>query len=255
MAHSRSLAGPWVLESNDAPVLYGRPGRWDAASTNPAPHILSNGTALLVYRGLNGLATDRIGAAMSTRAGLDGWRGPYTRVSDEPLFGRCGNWTNARADPNAPADTGCSPVHNWTKEIGRSGQNWDRVCDECVGWAEDPFLFSTPRGYHLLTHNLRGKGGRSTDPVAWWVGYAFSPDFVHWRYAETPVATNTFTTTDGATVTLGGRERPQLLLDSSGTPLALFSGAVPGPGAPPGYTGTFTMVQPTTAAVSQQHER
>ena len=57
MAHSKSLAGPWALQSGDSPVLRGRQGRWDAAATNPAPHILSNGTALLVYRGVNGLAT------------------------------------------------------------------------------------------------------------------------------------------------------------------------------------------------------
>ena len=60
------------------------------------------------------------------------------------------------------------------------------------------------------------------------------------------MATNTFTSAlDGKTVvTLRGRERPQLLVTDDGVPEALFSGAVPGAGAPPGFTGTFTMVQP-----------
>ena len=129
--------------------------------------------------------TDRIGAAKSTRSGADSWRGPYRRVVDEPLFGQCGNWTSSRPNSTAPADTGCAPVHNWTQDLGRRMQNWDYVCDTCVGWAEDPFLFSSPRGYHMLTHNLHGAGGRTTHPQAWWVGYAFSPDFISWRYVQT----------------------------------------------------------------------
>ena len=103
-------------------------------------------------------------------------------------------------------------------------------------------------GYHILTHNLHGAGGRTTKPIAWWVGYAFSPNYIDWRYSHSPVATNTFTSLEGETVTLGGRERPQLLLTADGRPEALFSGAVPGPGAPPGLTGTFTLVQPVRAA-------
>ena len=78
------------------------------------------------------------------------------------------------------------------------------------------------------------------------MGYAFSPDFHQWRYSRLPVATNTFTSAEDGltTVTLNGRERPQLLLSPEGLPEALYSGAVPGPGAQPGFTGTFTLVQP-----------
>ena len=90
LAHSTSLSGPWTVVPK--PVLAGRPGRWDEQSTNPAPHVLPNGTALLVYRGLNGLGTDRIGAAQAAR----GWQGQYERVVDLPLFGQCGNWTPSR---------------------------------------------------------------------------------------------------------------------------------------------------------------
>jgi hypothetical protein len=77
LAHSKSLAGPWQLQPADTPVLAGRPGRWDAQSTNPAPHVLPNGTALLVYRGVNGLGTDRIGAAKAAS-----WAGAYERVCE-----------------------------------------------------------------------------------------------------------------------------------------------------------------------------
>ena len=115
-------------------------------------------------------------------------------------------------------------------------------------YLQDPFLWSTHRGYHILTHNLHGAGGRTTHPVAWWVGYAFSLDFVHWRYSTVPAVTNTFTADDGTNVTLAGRERPQLLVDSdTGAPLALFSGAVPAAGQQQGFEGTYTLVQPTVA--------
>ena len=45
--------------------------------------------------------------------------------------------------------------------------------------------FNTSSGAcsQVLTHNLHGAGGRTASPVAWWVGYAFSPDFVHWKYS------------------------------------------------------------------------
>ena len=142
LAHAKSLSGPWTLQPADQPVLAGRQGRWDEQSTNPAPHVLKNGTALLVYRGINGFGTDRIGAAKASK-----WSGPYTRVVDEPLFGRCGNWTSSRSSSTVPADTGCSPVHNWTKLLNRTGQpEWGAICDECIGWAEDPFLYTSSRG-------------------------------------------------------------------------------------------------------------
>ena len=82
--------------------------------------------------------------------------------------------------------------------------------DEAV-CIRSPFLWSTSRGYHILTHNLHGAGGRTTSPIAWWVGYAFSPDYIHWRYSHVPVATNTFTSSEDGTTTvkLNGRERPQ----------------------------------------------
>ena len=172
LAHSKSLSGPWELTT----VLTGRPGRWDAQSTNPAPHVLANGTALLVYRGVNGLGTDRIGAARAAR----GWSDKYERVADLPLFGRCGNWTSCRSSSTAPAETGCVPVHNWTAELGRSMPEWDYVCDECVGWAEDPFLYSTSRGYHMLTHNLHGAGGRAAYAL-----FNSLPLFVQWGKTST----------------------------------------------------------------------
>lgn len=140
LAHAKSLFGPWTLQPGDQPVLAGRPGRWDEQSTNPAPHLLPNGTALLVYRGVNGLGTDRIGAAKASE-----WSGSYSRVADLPLFGRCGNWTPSRESATAPVDTGCTPVHNWTSLLGRRGPPpnpdlWNYICDECIGWAEGAWV-------------------------------------------------------------------------------------------------------------------
>lgn len=152
LAHSKSLSGPWSLQPSDQPVLTGRPGRWDEQSTNPAPHLLPNGTALLVYRGVNGLGTDRIGAAKASQ-----WSGSYSRVVDLPVFGRCGNWTSSRETSTAPADTGCTPVHNWTASLDRPGPPpnpglWNYVCDECVGWAEGACVCSPFRAALLGSH-------------------------------------------------------------------------------------------------------
>lgn len=182
---------------------------------------------------MHGAGTDRIGVTRATS-----WDAEYVRAADLPIFGHCGNYTSSGG-----AQTNCT-AEDWSRL--KPGK-W--VCDDCVGWAEDPFLWASGRGFHLLTHNLHGIGGRATP---WWVGMAYSEDFVHWRYSPVPAATNTYTSTDGNTVTLKGRERPQLLLsdDDSKTPLALYSAASHadhGGSGGTGHSGTFTFVQGTVA--------
>jgi hypothetical protein len=227
--------------AGDEPILKGRAGKWDAQTTNPAPFITANGSALLVYRGLNGIGTDRIGVARATS-----WNGTYERLVENPVFGQCGNWT-----PHGGASTNCT-AHDWGEKIARLKGTW--VCDDCIGWAEDPFVWQSQRGYHMLTHNLHGVGGRATP---WWVGMAFSADYINWQYSTVPAATNTYTSSvDGTNVTLRGRERPQLLLSAGEdrTPLALFSGAVHASsgGSSAGHSGTFTFVQGTAALAAER---
>ncbi|QYY35068.1 glycoside hydrolase family protein [Ruficoccus sp. ZRK36] len=79
LATARSVNGPWEVRSE--PVLDVRPGKWDhAIVTNPAPVIRPDGGVLLYYR-----ANTPEGLAIGV-AGADSYKGPYRRLSDEPVL-------------------------------------------------------------------------------------------------------------------------------------------------------------------------
>lgn len=95
MAWSESLLGPWNKSKHEL-ITRGGPNRWDAMVTNPAPLFpYPNETAYLFFRGTewphNG--EERIGL---TKAAT--WRGPYARVSEDPIF------TGRRDDPKTFAE-------------------------------------------------------------------------------------------------------------------------------------------------------
>lgn len=79
LATSHSVNGPW--KTRPTPILEPRPGKWDEKIvTNPAPCIGRDGRIILFYRSNtpDGL---RLGVA-----GADTFRGPYRRLSDEPVL-------------------------------------------------------------------------------------------------------------------------------------------------------------------------
>jgi hypothetical protein len=92
---------------------------------------------------------------------------------------------------------------------------------------EDPFLWRSARGWHMLSHAMGAPGGG--------VGGLFaSLDGVAWVQAPHPAYTTTVNMTGpgwggagGAAVTFSRRERPELLLDAAtGAPTHLLTGAM-----------------------------
>lgn len=83
MAWSESVFGPWN-KSKHKLITDGDINRWDAMVTNPAPLFpFENETTYLFFRGTewphNG--EERIGLTKAPS-----WRGPYSRVSEDPIF-------------------------------------------------------------------------------------------------------------------------------------------------------------------------
>ena len=74
--------------------------------------------------------------------------------------------------------------------------------------------------------------------------HAYSEDGLTWHGGDVDAFTNTLATTTHGTIQLARRERPELVHDHQGVPIALISGAQFG--ANPGNPGdqTFTLVQP-----------
>ena len=188
MAHADSLLGPWT-KSLHTILTPGEVGTWQAVVTNPGPLILDNGTALLFYRGTNWPVSgvERIGLAKSE----SGWRGPYGRISDEPIWG---------------------PFNDSRKFV------------------EDPFVWKSKRGFHLISHGHWDENGY----------YACSEKAQGpWQFRIKPSYTNVLQTESGKLVTLVQRERPQIFFnETTGEPAILFTGVAP-PGASfYGYTYT-----------------
>jgi len=79
LAYSSSPTGPFTPLGSA--ILTGRSGQWDSMVTNPAAWIFPNGTVLLVYRGKSSNNTELLGIASAPT-----WKGPYTRLSNDPIF-------------------------------------------------------------------------------------------------------------------------------------------------------------------------
>ena len=113
------------------------------------------------------------------------------------------------------------------------------------------------RGYHIVMHHLPPSRERPAsfpfDRTVWACGYAcvghayaehlWGP----WHYSPVPAANNSVTFTDGITVTMASRERPQVLTDTHGDVMVLYNGVSDPSRADGGTHLTYTLATPTVA--------
>ena len=214
MAWSSSVYGPWKekILFNPWPGPDDRES-WLCQTNCPSVTFASNGTVIMGLRGAQCQLPSP--PAKGTRekiaiATAPHWSGPYTIRSKEPVFG----WM-------VPDD--------WPPSVVTPGQ---------VMSNEDPFIWRTNRGYHMLVHSqlkpfsgTRGAYGYSTDGLSW----TLLPDFV-WE-------TN-MTWADGFVSYFIRRQAPSLFLDHNGYPLYLLTPVdeLPGDGCHWGHG--WTLMQP-----------
>jgi len=87
--------------------------------------------------------------------------------------------------------------------------------------AEDPFLWQdVDDKYHLLFND------KWEDSVGVG-GHAYSSDGINWVFSATRAYTHTVTWTDGTSLSMARRERPQLLFDSKRNPTVLYTAVEP----------------------------
>ena len=95
-----------------------------------------------------------------------------------------------------------------------------RTAPAVDAFAEDPFLWQDERGHwHMLMHHLFNHVG---DPVG---AHAFSRDAITWTKSDVLPYTTFVPFSDGSSVNLTRRERPELVLSAKGQPRYLSSGA------------------------------
>lgn len=82
MAYSKSINGPWIR--SDQPVINPRKGEWDSSITsNPSPVVLPDGSIYLIYKSS---PKDHNPPLMLGAAKADNFKGPYIRLSNNPIF-------------------------------------------------------------------------------------------------------------------------------------------------------------------------
>ena len=193
MAWSKSVYGPWQEK-----VLFDSwPGQadrysWLCQANCPSVVFAPNGSVIMAYRAsqcetpLNQSENTFEKIAIATALH---WSGPYKVVSKEPVFG----W-------NAPPD--------WDPDLVHPGQAMKN---------EDPFIWRTHRGYHMLTHcqlmpSYSNRGA-----------YGFSRDALNWTLLPDYAWDRDMTWADGSVSYFLRRQAPDLYLDKDGFPLYLLT--------------------------------
>ena len=148
-------------------------------STNPSPYIYENGTVLLV---------------VARR-----WCDQYNTTNDKCSKNHKDVWFMY-------ADEWNGPYKNISNQWNINHMN-----------GEDPYIFKTKRGYHMLLH----AGGASEG------FFGYSVDGINWNEINIASFNQNLSYTDGSSQQLCRRQRPQLLLnDKTGEPMSLWNGAM-----------------------------
>lgn len=187
LATSKSIYGPW--KRHDTPLLEPRPDKWDGTITsNPSAAILEDGRTYLVYKSSADFqgSTLQLGVAFAPTPD-----GPYTRLSDDPIF----------QFPNPDFHV------------------------------EDPYVWHADGRFHvIMKDDYKNDCGGVTGEWGAGI-YATSEDAIHWEIADPPKAySRTVRWTDGTTTTFANLERPNLLIQD-GVPTHLFCAVGEGPKA------------------------
>ena len=193
MAWSKSVYGPW----QEKVILNPWPGpvnrtSWLCQTNCPSAVFTPNGSVIMAFRSTQ--CPENIPYNLSTRekitiATAPHWSGPYVIRSKRPLFG----W-------KAPED--------WPAYLVTPGQDMGN---------EDPFIWRTARGYHMLVH-CQLEPGRKTRGA-----YAYSKDGLSWTLLPDRMWETNMTWSDGSVSYFVRRQAPDLYLDSEGFPLFLLT--------------------------------
>ena len=102
---------------------------------------------------------------------------------------------------------------------------------------EDPFLFITARGYHLLYHVYNTTehpphGHECVDSTV--SAHGYSEDGFNWFLSPNQPYSTQIKLTTGETVTVATRERPKVYFDREGKMTHLFNGVCEAPNCPSG---------------------
>lgn len=141
--------------------------------TNPTPHFNPDGSVYLAFQAGpcdSALRPHAVGNELVGISVSDGWKGPFKLLSPNPI----------------------TPF------------NYSEIHPVCLGGVdEDPFLWRSSRGFHIITHGMCPSGVRQAH-------YKFSLDGITWFTSKVQTYHYTVKYSDGSNHTFARVERPQL---------------------------------------------
>merc|ERR1712039_557969 len=129
---------------------------------------------------------------------------------------------NTKNNWKMAAQTWKGPYHNITTKY-----------EDAVDAGEDPHVFKTKRGYHMLNHN---SGPGSTKLV-------YSRDGLVWHKALVDAFNMTLHWSDGSTTEVCRRQRPFIVMADDGMPGWLWNGVMDNPTGQCDKDSTWTLAQ------------
>jgi hypothetical protein len=203
---STSLEGPWVEDNN--PVLEPEPGQWDGYTILSAVVLYDTDTTTFrMWYGATGTQFGQVTAGYAESPDGSTW----TKHPGNPLAGLepgpLGTWNDWVISPGAVVKDGAS-YDMWFSAWEYNGGAIDlwrighATSIDGIAWSQspDPVLMATEiwegtRVYNTVVVPI-GDGfgmwytGATTSPALAYVGYAVSPDGIHWvKWPDNPVIT------------------------------------------------------------------
>jgi hypothetical protein len=146
VATAKSVQGPW--QRPHRPLIEPRPGKWDEMITsNPSVAIRDDGYTVLIYNSKRkGNFPFQLGIATAPHP-----FGPYTRVSDEPVFSDCEDpfiwWEDGR-------------YHVIMKDF--SGRICGQTNAGAYAWSEDGIQWRLPENPLAYSRTIRWEDGTTS---------------------------------------------------------------------------------------------
>merc|ERR1712130_360712 len=224
MAWSKSVYGPWKEK-----VIFNKyPGpanrsAWDCQTNCPSVAFAPNGTVVMAFKSeqchknISANTKEKIIIATAPH-----WSGPYTQRTHNPIFG----WKVPSDWPNIPAR--------------------NQIMSN-----EDPFIWRTKRGWHMLLHcqlppdhSTRGALAYSKNALDWTLlPYEAWSANVTWT---SPWAPNS-TVEPSLSTQMFRRQAPSLHVGKDGQPLALLTPVDNNPGDGIHWHTGWTLIQTVSA--------
>jgi len=219
VAYSKSIQGPWaisrvrIVDQFQSDDLY-------CAHTNPSPLFLPNGSVILAFGAGSCSCAQQYNAS-------DGGASCGQPPTGDPT-------TEAYWSTQMGSHVGLAISHRGFLGPWHLISRHSILRNPLTGGAhfcEDPFIWKSSRGWHLLVHNLQPLRLNSSGKPEWpnseahQSAYAYSEDGLQWHLSSTSPYNCTVTYSDGSRREARNcGNRPQLLFGDDGQPEILIDG-------------------------------